>query len=97
MYVTADGRIAMEHELVMGPDAPNWRDPNTVPEQELKMWIRRVQDAHDAYLERDLRKMPEAWADFCQITGYPRLKSEKEREREFAELRTPVSDTSFVN
>jgi hypothetical protein len=84
MYIMADGRVAFEHELVMGPDVANWRDPDTVTEQELKVCVRRVQAAHNAHPEQDLRKMPEAWADFCQISGYVWRKREKERERELA-------------
>jgi hypothetical protein len=97
MYVMADGRIAMEHKIVMGPETPNWRDPDTVPDSELQACIKRVQAAHDAHPEQDLRKMPEAWADFCQIAGYVWRKGEKEKERKLAMMETPGPEMSRPN
>src|ERR1700740_2694607 len=40
-YAMADGRIAMEHQLVMSAPGP-WRHPDTVSEVELKSCIARV-------------------------------------------------------
>ena len=87
-----DGQIAMEHHVVMGPQIADWRDPDNVPDEEVKACIKRIRAAHDADLKKDLREMPEAWADFCQFTAYVWLWQAKERERKnlaMMEISTP--------
>jgi hypothetical protein len=87
-YVMADSQIVMEHELIMGPGRDNWRDPDSVSEEERRACARRIQAAHGSRPEKDLTEMPE-WADFCPYTAYIWLKRAKERERaEFAVMQT---------
>jgi hypothetical protein len=71
----------MEHELVMCPDLTLRRDPDTVSEQERKAYVSRINAAHDAKPDKDLRLVLEAWADFCQYMAYTAIKNEKEAER----------------
>jgi hypothetical protein len=79
-YAMADGQIAMGHELVMSEPDP-WRHPDSVTEEELKSCIARVQAAHDAAPDSDLRKNAGAWADFCQTVAYIALKVALDDER----------------
>ena len=76
----ADGQIAMEHELVMSEPGA-WRNPDSVTGEELKSCIARVQAAHDAAPNGDLRENAAAWADFCQVVGYVALKASLDDER----------------
>jgi hypothetical protein len=86
MYIMADGKIAMEHELVMRPEITRWRDPDTVSEQEFAACVERINSAHNAEPERDPRELPELWADFCQLLKHLGLKREKEREQQMLAL-----------
>jgi hypothetical protein len=80
-YHITDGRIAMAHELMMGSDTTLWRDPDTVSEQERKACAARINAAHDADPEKDLRLIPEAWADFCQYMAHTAVRNAKKDER----------------
>jgi hypothetical protein len=80
-YHMTDGRIVMQHELLLSPDTTQWRDPDTVSEQELKACAARINAAHDAAPGIDLRLLPEAWADICQYVAHTAAKSAKEDER----------------
>jgi hypothetical protein len=79
-YGMANGQIAMEHEIVMSAPGP-WRHPDSVTELELNSCIARVQEAHDAAPNGDLRENAAAWADFCQIVSYVELKAAFESDR----------------
>lgn len=79
-YTMADGRIAMEHELVMLPASTPWRHPDSVPEQELNECIKRIKVPHDAAPNADPRQNPELWADICQLMAYIALKKAIENE-----------------
>jgi hypothetical protein len=91
----ADGQIAMEHQLVMCAPGP-WRHPDTVTEAELKSCIARVQAAHDAAPNRDLRENAAAWADFCQVVGYVALKAVLDDERK-ERVRTEIMPSTRPN
>jgi len=52
-----------------------------VTEKELKSCIARVQAAHDAAPESDLRENAAAWGDSCQVVGYVALKAALDDER----------------
>jgi hypothetical protein len=96
-YVMVDGQIVMEHELVMGPGRDNWRDPDTVLEEERSACIKRIRVAHNSHPEKDLTEMPE-WADFCQYAAYIWLKRAKQRERaELAVMQTGSPGTQRPN
>jgi hypothetical protein len=85
-YVMADGRIAMEHELVMCPVATPWRHPSSVPEHEFQGCVARIKAAHDAAPETDPRRVPSLWTDICQLMGQIALKSAIENERKMVAL-----------
>ena len=94
-YIMKDGRIIEEGALVMSPEL-HWRDPDSVSESELEACAARVRAAHDANPDMDLRQIPHAWADFCQIMGYVAFRAAIERERkEFALMQIkPINECS---
>ena len=80
-YKMADGRIAMEHELVMLPESATWRHPNSVSEEELSACVERIKSAHDAAPDAHPRQIPDLWADICQLMAYIAFKNAIENER----------------